>query len=199
MTPATGMLLRLARHAQPLVGPGICYGATDMAAEHVATRASAEMLAAQLPPGARVLSSPKLRCAQLAQALRAPRPDLVHDMDERLVEMDFGSWEGWRWDLIPKDAIDQWTAHFAAHRFGGRESVEELMDRVAGVWRDTAASGQPTLWITHAGVIRAAMLLSRGIMAVTHSDQWPREAPGFGRSVCVVLDPAARQSALAPL
>ena len=170
-----------------------------MAAEHVATRASAETLAGQLPLGARVLSSPKQRCAQLAQALRGLRPDLDHHMDLRLVEMDFGSWEGRRWDLIPKDAIDQWTAHFAAHRFGGRESVQELMDRVAGAWRDTAASGQPTVWITHAGVIRAAMLLSRGITAVTHSEQWPRESPGFGQSVCVVMDPPARQSALAPL
>ena len=199
MTPATGMFVRLARHAQPLVGPGICYGATDMAAEPGATCASAEMLAGLLPPGARVLSSPRLRCAQLAQALCGLRPDLVHAVDERLVEMDFGSWEGWRWDAIPKEAIHQWTAHFAAHRFGGRESVQELMDRVAGVWRATAASAQPTLWITHAGVIRAAMLLSRGITAVTHSDQWPSEAPGFGQSVCVELGPAPRQSALAPL
>ncbi len=192
------MSLRLARHAQPLVGPGICYGATDMAAEHRATCASAGVLARQLPRGACVLSSSKQRCLQLALALHVLRPDLVHATDERLVEMDFGRWEGWCWDAIPKDAIDQWTAHFASHRFGGRESVQELMDRVAGAWRDTVANGRPTVWITHAGVIRAAMLLARGITTVTHSEQWPRESPGFGQSVCVVMDPAARQSAVAP-
>ena len=170
-----------------------------MAAEPGATCASAKLLAGQLPPGARVLSSPRQRCAQLAQALRALRPDLVHSLDLRLVEMDFGSWEGWRWDAIPKYAIDRWNAHFAAHRFGGRESVQELMDRVAGAWRDTAAGGQPTVWITHAGVIRAALLLSRGITAVAHSHQWPRESPGFGQSVCVAMVPAPPQSARAPL
>ena len=170
----------LVRHAQPLVEAGICYGATDMAADQAATRASALELARQLPQAARILSSPLRRGMQLTEELLRLRPDLRASADARLVEMDFGCWEGWRWDEIPRAAIDQWTAQFGHWRFGGRESVQELMDRVAGVWAETRAAGQPSAWITHAGVIRAATLLARGINSVQRSDQWPVVAPGFG-------------------
>lgn len=180
----------LVRHAQPLIASGVCYGATDVAADPEATEASALVLAQQLPHGARLMSSPLRRCAQLAQALQRLRPDLLASSDARLVEMDFGCWEGWRWDDIPKPAIDAWTARFGDWRFGGRESVQELLDRVAGLWAEACATTGPVAWITHAGVIRAALLLSQGIRVVERSDQWPTEAPAFGKLVRAGLIPA---------
>ena len=165
---------------QPLVAQGVCYGASDIVADEEATRASAVELAAQLPQGIRVLHSPLLRCRQLTGELLRLRPDLNATADSRLVEMSFGEWEGWRWDDIPKSAIDQWTAQFAHWRFGGRESVQEMLDRVAAVWDETHATGQPAAWVTHAGVIRAAWLLSRGITRLQTSEQWPHEAIAFG-------------------
>lgn len=180
----------LVRHAQPLIASGVCYGATDVAADPEATEASALVLAHQLPHGARLMSSPLRRCAQLAQALQRLRPDLLASSDARLVEMDFGCWEGWRWDDIPKPAIDAWTARFGDWRFGGRESVQELLDRVAGLWAEACATTGPVAWITHAGVIRAALLLSQGIRVVERSDQWPTEAPAFGKLVRAGLIPA---------
>ena len=181
--PALSQGLWLVRHARPLVDAGVCYGATDMPADSAATQACALKLAQFLPTDARVLHSPLQRCAQLAQALHAVRPDLQSTGDPRLVEMDFGCWEGWRWADIPKAAIDDWTAQFADWRFGGHESVQELMDRVGSVWADTWVAGHATVWITHAGVIRAATLLARGVNAVQRSDQWPEEAPGFGQTL----------------
>jgi len=37
------------------------------------------------------------------------------------------------------------------------------------------------LWITHAGVMRAATLLHRGARHITRADQWSKAAPGFGQ------------------
>ena len=170
----------LARHARPLVESAVCYGQLDVPADAGATAASARALAAALPPGIRIVRSPLQRCEQLAQSLCGLRPDLVCKTDRRLIELDFGSWEGRRWADIGQAAIDLWVADFGSHRPGGGESVAALMQRVAGVWdepRDAA-----TLWITHAGVIRAAMLLHRGQRQVSSADQWPApaSAPGFG-------------------
>jgi alpha-ribazole phosphatase len=172
------MTLWLARHAQPLVAPGICYGALDVAADAQATRAAAQRLAAVLPSGIQVASSTLQRCEQLAQALSALRPDLALAFDPRLREMDFGSWEGQRWDAIGQPALEAWTADFAQHRPGGAESVQQFMQRVTAAW--DAVGTAHTLWITHAGVIRAAGLLRQGIRHIDHADQWPHAAPGFG-------------------
>ncbi|HEY3045914.1 MAG TPA: histidine phosphatase family protein [Polaromonas sp.] len=178
------MKLWLVRHAQPLIEAGVCYGQLDMAADAQATRLCAEALAQVLPPGIAVVTSPLQRCEQLAHVLVGLRPDLTFKTDARLREMDFGSWEGRRWDAIGSAALDAWIADFARHRPGGGESVQAFMQRVAGIW-DELWAGTPvpvtdTVWITHAGVIRAATLLQRGLRQITRADQWPTATPGCG-------------------
>ena len=175
--------LWLVRHARPLVDAGICYGSTDIAAHAGATQSSAEELARELPQATRVVCSPLRRCIQLAQALERLRPDLHWRSDTRLVEMDFGCWEGWHWDAIPKAALDEWTADFAHWRFGGRESVAELVRRVSAVWSESRTRDDPVAWITHAGVIRAATLVAGGKREVLRSEDWPTEVAGFGQFV----------------
>lgn len=174
------MKLWLVRHAQPLVDAGVCYGATDMAADAQATRACAQALAQVLPKGLRVISSPLQRCEQLALSLCGLRPDLILTRDARLAEMDFGRWEGQRWSDIPKAELDAWTADFFTLRFGGRESVQEFMQRVAAARADTTRQADEAVWLTHAGVIRAATLQAQGVADIERADQWPRQAPGFG-------------------
>ena len=181
------MTLWLVRHAQPLVAPGVCYGATDLKSDPHATQQAALALAAALPQALHVRSSPLRRCTDLAGALQALRPELAYRTDARLAEMDFGYWEGWHWDRIGRAEIDRWTAAFGSYRFGGRESVQMLLDRVSSARRDAAAltakggSRADVLWITHAGVIRAAALLAQGIDTVNGADQWPFTAIGFGQ------------------
>lgn len=175
------MTLWLARHAQPLVAAGVCYGALDVAADGPATQAAAHKLATVVPAGISVNSSPLQRCEQLAQALCALRPDLTFIFDPRLREMDFGDWEGQRWDAIGQSALEAWTTDFARHRPGGGESVEMFMPRVAAAW--DAVGTQPMLWITHAGVARACSLLAAGIRDIQQADQWPHAAPGYGEWV----------------
>jgi alpha-ribazole phosphatase len=95
--------------------------------------------------------------------------------------MEFGTWEGVAWDAIPLVAMQAWTDDFGAHRFGGVESANEVLARVAELW--DAAQQQPEenqVWITHAGVARAALLLSQGSRTVDTAIQWPKDAPAYG-------------------
>jgi alpha-ribazole phosphatase len=179
------MTLWLVRHAQPLVAPGVCYGFTDVPADGNATRLAAEALALVLPADIQVKTSPLQRCEQLVQCLQGIRPDLAVKTDERLAEMNFGTWEGQRWDAIDRRELDAWTDSFETWRCGGGECVQDVMHRVAAAWDEARdhhlANGQTTAWITHAGVIRAASLVSQGIRRVTLASQWPQDAPGFGQ------------------
>jgi alpha-ribazole phosphatase len=170
----------LVRHAQPLIAPGVCYGATDVAADEHATLLTARTLAQALPPGLSVISSPLQRCERLANCLQRLRPDLPYETDVRLAEMDFGCWEGQRWDAIAQVDYERWLAAFGSHRFGGRESVSEFMQRVAAAWDETQRRGVDVVWITHAGVIRAVTLLRQGVRRPEQAAQWPREVLAFG-------------------
>ncbi|MDB5884164.1 MAG: Phosphoglycerate mutase [Polaromonas sp.] len=175
------MKLWLVRHAQPLVAPGVCYGRLNMPADAAATGECARRLAALLPRGVQVISSPLRRCAQLRRSLAALRPDLVHETDARLQEMDFGRWEGRSWQVIDRQALEAWTRDFAGYPAGGTgECVAAFMARVALAFDALPRQGD-AVWITHAGVIRAASLLARGVRHIGQAADWPLEAPKYGQ------------------
>ena len=179
--------LWLARHAQPLIAPGVCYGQLDMAADAFPTAECAQALAAVLPAGLRVMSSPLQRCEQLAQALRALRPDLAYKTDARLQEMAFGQWEGRAWQAIAQAELAAWTDDFAHYPAGqSGESVTAFMARVGTAFEEARHAN--TLWITHAGVIRAATLLAQGLRHIERADQWPLGAPKYGQWQTLDLD-----------
>lgn len=179
-------LLWLARHAQPLIAPGICYGQLNVAADSAATAQCAAALAAALPSALTVIASPLQRCEQLRQELSRLRPDLTCQIDTRLQEMHFGAWEGCAWADIAPTELAAWTDDFSSYAAGGNgESVAEFMARVASALdaRTTPSEAQDTLWLTHAGVIRAATLIASGRRHIQYASQWPAEAPAFGQWV----------------
>lgn len=179
------MKLWLARHAQPLIGAGICYGALDVAVDAALTNAAAKSLAEIIPANTLCRISPLRRCQQLGAALALLRPDLSIKssacIDNRLMEMDFGHFENVPWTQIPKSAVDAWTADFGNHRFGGAESANDVLQRVKAALEEHAAlDADNVLWITHAGVIRAACLLAQSIHRVESAEQWPQAMVEFG-------------------
>ena len=180
------MALWIVRHATPLIASGVCYGALDVAADTQHTLLAAHALSQAIPLNCKVWVSPLQRCMQLVDALSDIRPELKLQIDTRLREMDFGTWEGVAWNAIPLAAMQAWTNNFGEHRFGGVESANEVLARVADLW--DAARQHPDenqVWITHAGVARACLLLSKGIRSVDRANQWPKDAPGYGQSWCV--------------
>ena len=180
------MKLWLVRHAQVNVPAGLCYGATDVAADAAATEAAAIAFATQPSQGSLLWASPLARARLLAQALREQRPDLPETIfDARLQEMNFGQWEMQAWDDIPRSAVDAWVADFPHHRFGGEESTQVVIHRVADALHDLRQLGKKeAVWITHAGVIRAVRFLLQGSQRIIQSaEQWPQAAPAMGEWV----------------
>lgn len=175
------MKLWLLRHARVSLDTGLCYGASEVAADAQHTQAAAQAVAPVLPRQVPLRVSALGRARQLAHALRALRPDLSAPLvDARLNEMHFGLWELQPWDAIPRPAFDDWMADFAHHRFGGVESVQQVIERVADALQSQRAHGE-AVWVTHAGVIRAVQYVAaHGRAAIRQASQWPREAPGPG-------------------
>lgn len=175
------MSLWLVRHARPLIDSGICYGVLDVPADAQLTDLAAQAIAKKLPKAMRVQVSPLMRCQQLAQALAGLRSDLQFTTDANLREMDFGCWEGVAWNDIPRAAMDDWTNDFSNHRFGGKESAGEVLARVAVAWDGLQHDPkEDVLWISHAGVARAATLLQQGIRRPASAMDWPAIGLAYG-------------------
>lgn len=119
--------LRLIRHPEPQVAPGICYGATDLPAKAAAFEAQLQACL-QMPRPALLLSSPLERCARLAEALgREGWPDpLIH---RGLAEMSFGDWEMQPWKALDRSKVDAWVADIGRAVPPGGESVEQVARR----------------------------------------------------------------------
>jgi alpha-ribazole phosphatase len=173
--------LWLVRHARPLVETGLCYGALDVAADEAETLAAARRLAQVLPPSVALLVSPLQRCAQLAQALLALRPDLTAQTEPRLAEMDFGGWEGKLWNCLERSELDAWAGDFAHYRAGRTgESTSQFLARVGRLLDESRATGRDQAWISHGGVFKAMLLHHSGAGAVALSD-WPGQSLAWGR------------------
>ncbi|ABX38315.1 Phosphoglycerate mutase [Delftia acidovorans SPH-1] len=178
--------LWLVRHARPLVAPGICYGRLDMQADAQSTADAAQALHLALPADCLLAHSPLRRCRQLAQALQALRPGLASAMDSRLLEMDFGEWEGQPWDALDRSAIDAWAADLAGHAPGRGESLATMLRRVDEALQQASrgsvgdGAARDTVWITHAGVARCVQWLMREGSALPQAGQWTLPAPDFG-------------------
>ncbi|MBL8971074.1 MAG: histidine phosphatase family protein [Myxococcales bacterium] len=148
------------RHA-PVDAAGLCYGRSEVAPRIPDDAAAARVLALGTWPIAQVWSSPSARCRgpaeQLAAALAAPLT-----IDERLYELDFGAWEGQRWDTLAAHdpaALRRWTDDWQAAAPPGGETVADLEQRVRAWWT-ALARGHDHLLIAHAGVIRALRVIA---------------------------------------
>ena len=187
-----GARLWLVRHAAPEVAPGTCYGRLDVPACPQATQEAAHALDGALPAGVALgWHSPAARCAQLARALHSLRPDMALRADPRLAEMDFGRWEGQPWAALPRAELEVWAEQLHVHAPGGGEPLQRMLARVAETLAQARIAGTAgdVLWITHAGVVRCVHWLLAHGGAPARAQDWPRQAPGYGRWTCVPLDP----------
>lgn len=184
------------RHPRPIGAEGRCIGRTDLAVD----RRKAKRLAHRIRQAARrhgwprvVHSSSLQRCAAVGQQLR--RWGWRHHIDDALLEMDFGAWDGRAWAQIAHAEVDAWCRNFAHHAPGGGESLHAMLDRVAqGLARLPASearpSSAPVLLIAHAGWILSARWVAQHSAAPAQPSQWP-PAPRYGE--CCVLPAASLQ------
>jgi alpha-ribazole phosphatase len=153
------MSLYLIRHPQPSGVRGLCYGRRDVGIEpeSLAAAVSSVRRLGGAMLGARIFSSPASRCLLLARELAAPREPTL---DDALREMDFGAWEGLDWDAVPRDELDAWAADVWNYSPGGAESAAMVAQRWQRWRRGWARESGDAVVVTHAGVIRVALLCS---------------------------------------
>lgn len=168
------MILHLVRHPKPVVEAGICYGRLDVLPENA--DAVAAVLRQALPPGLPVWSSPLRRCRALAELLH-PAPQI----DGRLLEMDFGLWEGRPWDDIGRAELDAWAADVAGYAPAGGESPRDLQRRALEF---VGSLDVPeAVIVTHAGVIRTLLAEWQGLAP----EQWTTLSFDYGSCTRVVV------------
>jgi broad specificity phosphatase PhoE len=112
------------------------------------------------------VASPMLRTRQTMEILREAiglHPQ-TYKLDERLVELTFGSWEGMTWKEVRK-AEPQLAALRERDKWGyappgGGESYAMLVDRVRPVLDDLT---RDTVIVAHGGVARAFLAVTCGV------------------------------------
>ncbi|MEM7544315.1 MAG: histidine phosphatase family protein [Pseudomonadota bacterium] len=146
------------RHPTPDAAPGLCYGRWNIG---LAKSAAAEITSAcAAPPAFRyIVSSPSWRATQLAEALAAAT-GVSLETDERLMEMNFGRWEGEFWSDIDRDESDPWAEDPWTLAPPRGESYSMVHSRIGAVLLEAPPGG---CFITHAGPIRAAMMIQHGL------------------------------------
>jgi alpha-ribazole phosphatase len=176
------MDIYLIRHTQTANAEGLCYGQSDIGLA-MSFPEEVESLHDKLPSfdlDCRVFSSPMTRCVQLAETFF----DSVV-VDPRLQELNFGDWEGQRFDDIDQVALQNWTDNFATATPPNGESFAELYARTGEFWQELLANPcDQVVVVTHAGVIRA--LLAR-VLSLPHANafQFRIDAGSVHKLQCV--------------
>jgi alpha-ribazole phosphatase len=103
-----------------------------------------------------VFSSPLQRCTKLASHCGFSQPRL----DNRLMELNFGDWEGKEWNEISDPNLDSWYADWINVRTTNGESFANQLARVNNFMDELKTCRyNHVLIFTHAGVIRSLAVL----------------------------------------
>lgn len=107
------------------------------------------------------VSSPLRRATETAELLGAKAPEI----ESRLKEMNYGTWEGSRLDDL-RAALGEGMAENEARGVDfcpeGGEKPREVQERLASWFLDVASRGRPTVAVSHHGVLRAIYSMATG-------------------------------------
>ncbi|WP_431067445.1 alpha-ribazole phosphatase [Methylotuvimicrobium sp.] len=149
------MDIYLIRHTQTSAAQGLCYGRSDIAlADSFAQEAEAlRQKLPELSEDCRFYSSALSRCKRLADSLS---DEVV--TDERLLELDFGDWEGVFFNDIDAKSLNHWTQSFVDFPPPNGENFTNLCRRAGSFWQELIETElSQAVVVTHAGVIRALL------------------------------------------
>ena len=143
------MKLLLIRHTSVDVRPGVCYGASDVPLRDSFCKEAA-------------LVKTRLSGYQIDQAFTSPLSRCKRLADSRLVERNFGAWEGLEYTRIDDPQLQLWYADFVHTRATEGESFMDVVGR-AKAFLDELKEATPPLHtlalFTHGGVITALRFL----------------------------------------
>jgi alpha-ribazole phosphatase len=126
-----------------------------------------EVIKTKLPDNPDIIySSPSTRCTLLAQKINP-----VFIIDSRLMELNFGDWEGETWDTVNESDLQMWMDDFVNAAVPGGESMLQMSARVLSFWSELIQlSHQKVAVVTHGGVIRLILAHLRNIELVNAFD-----------------------------
>lgn len=150
------MKLTLIRHTRVEVPVGTCYGNSDVdVAETFPEEAKKvkEGLAGKRFDA--VYSSPLQRCTKLAAYCGFSDPVL----DNRLKELNFGRWEGKRWEEIEDPRLQEWYDNWLSVSPMGGESFLDQYNRVSSFLDELKENPFREVCIfAHGGTIQAILI-----------------------------------------
>ncbi len=150
--------IALVRHPRSLVAPGVCYGRLDLALRPEGVAEVGRIAEGLAGFGASMVwSSPARRCMAVAEAL-----GLTVGYDARLLELDFGDWEGMAWDGVDRAALDVWAVSPTEFAPPGGESGEALVARVRSFHAMMREAGEDCVVVSHGGPLKVLRALLRG-------------------------------------
>lgn len=158
-------MLIIARHGRTAANAsGELLGRRDPALDDLG-RTQADGIGAALAGADRVISSPLRRCRDTAEAIGAPV-----EVDERLIELDYGEFEGMPVADVSAATWAAWRADTAWAPPGG-ESLEDLAARVWPALDDLAREAETAdiVVVSHVSPIKAAVAWALGVGIET---QW---------------------------
>ena len=119
----------------------------------------AAAIAAVLPSGLRVVSSPLARTTQTALAITTEI-----ETDERALELDYGDLDLVPLTEVPAEVWSKWRADVDFIPAGG-ESLRQVNDRVAELLSELAAAddGRDVALVTHVSPIKASVAWALGV------------------------------------
>ena len=123
-------------------------------------RRQAELSAAHVHatwPGARIVSSPLLRARETAAAIGD------HDVDERFIELDYGSWDGLAMSEVDRTQWKQWR-NDPSFRPPAGESLQELDARVRPALEELTEQARTghVVVVSHVSPIKSAITWALG-------------------------------------
>ena len=143
-------------------GSIICYGNTDIdvreSFEEEAQQTLSRLEGIQVD---RVYTSPLKRAAKLATFCGYADAE----RDDRLKEMNFGSWEGRSWeDIMQGESYETFFARYLTEQTPGGESQQEQYERVKDFIMEKKAEGHESILVfCHGGVINCARSLTGAV------------------------------------
>jgi broad specificity phosphatase PhoE len=125
-------------------------------------RQQAARLAATLAtePVTAVLASPLLRARRTAEAIGEACGQRV-TVDDRLIEIDWGTWEGRSTGTLTQSDVDRWTADKGAAPEG--ESLDSLSQRVESFCTEHLDGDGLVVAVSHVSPIKAAAAWAMGV------------------------------------
>ena len=112
----------------------------------------------------RIISSPMQRCLETVESIARSKRKRI-SIDERLIEMNYGSWSGKKLSKLSR--MKEWKViqtKPSAFRFPQGESFKELEERIESLFKDLSRKypKETILIITHGDIVKIAASLTVG-------------------------------------